>query len=86
MIFPCDRCGICCQHIDVIPELEAFDSGTGRCIHLLDNNLCGIYETRPDICNVEAMYKKVYSLKMSEDDYIRLNTEGCGELKRIYGT
>ena len=43
MIFPCDKCGICCNHINEIPELHSFDSGNGRCIHLLDNNLCAIY-------------------------------------------
>jgi Fe-S-cluster containining protein len=84
MIFPCDKCGICCNHINEIPELHSFDSGNGRCIHLLDNNLCEIYETRPDICNVKTMYEKIYCSEMSEDEYIKLNTEGCNELKRKY--
>ena len=56
-MFECDKCGICCKHIDSIPQLKDFDSGNGRCIHLLDNNLCEIYFERPDICNVERMYE-----------------------------
>lgn len=43
MMFACDRCGICCQHIDLIPQLKEFDSGNGRCVHLSENNLCEIY-------------------------------------------
>ena len=56
MTFECDRCGICCQHIDSIPQLKQFDSGNGRCVHLLENNLCEIYLDRPEICNVDKMY------------------------------
>lgn len=82
MIFPCERCGICCKHIDLILQLKQFDSGSGRCIHLMNNNLCAIYDNRPDICNIEKMYDLVYRNHMSEDDYLRLNIEGCKELKR----
>ena len=41
MIFPCDRCGLCCKHLELIPDLKYLDKGNGRCIHLLDNNLFG---------------------------------------------
>lgn len=82
MIFPCEKCGLCCKHIDLIPQLKDFDSGDGRCIHLMDNNLCEIYDKRPDICNVRKMYELSYSKQMSEDDYIRLNIAGCKSLKK----
>ncbi len=84
MIFPCDKCGICCKHISEIPELHLFDTGNGRCIHLLENNLCEIYDTRPDICCVETMYRKKYCSEMSEHEFVKLNIEGCNELKRKY--
>ena len=57
MIFPCNQCGLCCKHLECIPELKEFDSGNGKCVHLMDNNLCEIYDTRPDICNVSKMYQ-----------------------------
>lgn len=85
MTFECDRCGICCQHIDSIPQLKEFDSGDGRCIHLLENNLCEIYLDRPDICNVEKMYEKYFKDNISEDEYIRQNMMGCNELKNRHG-
>ncbi|MBR6664955.1 MAG: YkgJ family cysteine cluster protein [Lachnospiraceae bacterium] len=84
MIFPCERCGLCCKHIEKIPELKDLDSGDGRCIHLQDNNLCAIYESRPDICRVDRMYELVFVKQMSEDEYISINIEGCNALKRQY--
>lgn len=84
MIFPCEKCGLCCRHIDLIPQLKKLDSGNGRCINLTDNNLCLIYENRPDICNVRKMYELVYREQMSEDEYIKLNIAGCKEIKRKF--
>lgn len=85
MRFECDRCGICCKHIDSIPQLKEFDSGNGRCIHLLDNNLCSIYADRPDICNVEKMYEKHFKDSISKEEYICKNMAGCNELKSKFG-
>lgn len=82
MIFVCDQCGICCKHIDQIPQLKQFDSGNGQCIHLTDNNLCAIYSDRPDICNVDKMFELQFEGQISKEEYIKLNIEGCNELKK----
>ena len=84
MTFECDRCGICCQHIDSIPQLKGFDSGNGRCVHLLENNLCEIYLDRPEICNVDKMYELYFKDIISEEEYIRQNKMGCIELNKKY--
>jgi hypothetical protein len=43
----CSRCGACC----VAPDIAALDKPLGvRCPHLTADNLCGVYERRPDIC------------------------------------
>lgn len=84
MIFPCDQCGICCKHIDQIPQLKEFDSGNGQCIHLMGNNLCEIYSKRPDICNVNKMYESQFQDILSIEDFINLNVQGCKKLKRKY--
>lgn len=55
----CIRCGECCRHISGIPELEKYDSGNGVCCFLKDN-LCQIYENRPDVCNAELLWKKYF--------------------------
>lgn len=83
MIFPCEKCGLCCRHIDLIPQLKEYDQGNGRCIHLMDNNLCSIYDERPDICNVRKMYELAYCKQMSEEEYIKLNIVGCEAIKKL---
>lgn len=85
MIFPCDQCGICCKHIDQIPQLKQYDSGNGRCKYLLSNNLCAIYSERPNICNVNKMYELHYKGEMSYEEYMAINIKGCKELKKRYG-
>lgn len=84
MKFECDRCGLCCQHIDSVPQLKDFDSGNGRCVHLTNNNLCDIYLDRPVVCNVKKMYEIFFKSKLSEEEYLCLNTKGCKELKERY--
>lgn len=85
MIFPCRKCGLCCKHLELIPQLKHLDSGKGRCINLNDDNLCAIYENRPDICNVEEMYKLVFSEQMTEEEYIKVNVEGCKVVRNMFG-
>lgn len=43
----CTRCGACC----VAPDIAALDKPLGRpCIHLGADDLCTIYERRPQVC------------------------------------
>ena len=43
----CTRCGACC----VAPDIAALDKPLGmRCPHLTADNLCGVYERRPQVC------------------------------------
>ena len=43
----CTRCGACC----VAPDIAALGKPLGvRCPHLAEDNLCAIYQDRPDIC------------------------------------
>lgn len=63
---------------------EEKDTASTRCIHPMDTNLCATYDNRPDICNVDKMYGLVYSIQMSEDECLKLNIEGCKELKKKF--
>lgn len=81
--FFCDKCGECCRHVDRIPQLAAFDSGNGICQYLTDN-LCSIYETRPDICRVDTMYEKFFKRMYSREEYDQLNMAACCALKKKY--
>lgn len=82
-MFQCSKCGICCRNIDKIPELSDFHNGDGICIHLNRNNLCNIYENRPDVCNVEKMYQLKYKDVISRDEYEKMNMEGCRILQQL---
>ena len=43
----CTRCGACC----VAPDIATLGKALGaRCPHLGADNLCQVYESRPDIC------------------------------------
>lgn len=67
----------------MIEQLNDFHNGDGICKYLdSTTNLCLIYESRPDICNVEKSYK-AFSDIYSKDEYYRLNYEGCQMLWEI---
>ncbi len=45
--FECTKCGACC----VAPDISSLGKPVGqRCEHLTEDNLCGIYERRPEVC------------------------------------
>lgn len=79
-MFYCSRCGLCCKHIDKIPQLSEYHDGDGVCRYLVDNK-CSIYESRPDICNVDYVYKTFFSEIYSLQEFYELNYYVCNELK-----
>lgn len=79
-MFYCSRCGLCCKHIDKIPQLSEYHDGDGICRYLVDNK-CSIYESRPDICNVDYVYKTFFSEIYSLQEFYELNYYVCNELK-----
>jgi len=83
IMFLCDGCGLCCQHISEIEELKEFHNGDGICIHLnRENNQCNIYETRPNVCRVEKMYDLVYHKEFnSKQEFYNANMAICNVLK-----
>ncbi len=82
--FPCTKCGECCRHISLIPELSEFDDGTGACVHL-KNNLCEIYDARPDICRVDVMYEKLFKSSFTREEFYELNLQSCKILRENKG-
>lgn len=85
-MFSCDRCGICCQHINRIADLAEFDNGEGICIHLTVDKRCDIYKNRPLICNVDKYYSLVMSDKMTKQEWYAINTDSCLKLKALEHT
>ena len=81
-MFNCTKCGECCRHIDLIPELIEFDDGTGVCKYL-HGNLCSIYKNRPDICNVDVMYEKIFKTECTKEEFYELNHKVCNEIIKL---
>lgn len=75
--FEFSKCGLCCRNIKKQESILGFlDRGDGVCRYLKDN-LCSIYETRPDVCRVDKMYEKCFKDKMTKEEFYQLNYESC---------
>lgn len=79
--YPCERCGECCRHIDLLDEMKTFDRGDGVCKHLTAENLCEIYSERPPLCNGEFVYQKFFS-DLSVAQFHALTRELCDAVRR----
>ncbi len=81
--FVCKKCGCCCKNIGVYEPAEFLDRGDGVCKYFDEKtNLCTIYDFRPDFCRVDKMYKQ-YKDKMTWNQYVDANYEGCEELRKM---
>ena len=53
----------------------------GSCHFLTPDNLCGIYERRPLICNVARVYAEYFSDTMTEERFYEITEEACEKLR-----
>lgn len=62
-MFPCTGCGACCLRVDRVPEFVAtypeFIGPGGRCVNLLDDMRCAIYEDRPLLCRCDKLFESM---------------------------
>lgn len=84
-MFVCDKCGLCCSHIGGSELYKDLDRGDGVC-RFLQGTLCSIYEQRPLLCRVDESWQKLFSAKISLQDFYDLNYQGCKTLKDTYKT
>jgi Fe-S-cluster containining protein len=69
MPFPCEKCGACCRAV--------------KCLRLKDN-LCSIYETRPDICRVDKVYETFYKDKgITKEQFYQYDKMACRCLRKL---
>ncbi len=82
LIFDCERCGSCCRNLDGIEACANMDRGDGVCKYYNNETReCIIYDFRPDICNLSKHYLKKYKNKMTWEEYVEQNKEGCKTLQ-----
>lgn len=94
--FPCDACGACCKHIGITLRAQAKLEGSfakaiaefpyklvGDMCEKFDvaTNKCTVYETRPLLCNVNALRDAIVP-NMPVNLWHILNKNGCKTLKR----
>lgn len=82
-MFPCTKCGICCQNISFIDELKDYDMGNGVCKYF--NNItksCAVYESRPDICKIDKMYELKFHTLFTKNEFYKLNAYACNEMQK----
>ena len=85
-MFPCTQCGQCCRRVDASPLTSALDRGDGTCRHFVEaDNACGIYETRPLTCRVDAYYEAHLQAQLDRQAYYRLNAECCNAMQAEAG-
>lgn len=59
------------------------DRGDGVCKYFNEeNNLCNIYEKRPDKCNIDKTFELIFAKDISKEEYYKLNYEACQRLKK----
>lgn len=82
--FPCNQCGECCKHVDLIPETTSMDRGDGICMHFDEvHTNCKIYAERPDICRVDRQYEMTYKHVMSWAEFVDINMAGCQKIQAV---
>ena len=65
------NCGLCCKHVDEVPEISHLALPDGTCRHLTTDNQCGIYDDRPDICHTDWVRAHVFpDMPMAQFDEI----------------
>lgn len=83
--FPCSNCGACCKSIRLSSLTISLDRGDGICRHFDESgNLCSIYETRPQVCNVQSMYEKHYKNDYAWPVFVEINKQSCEVLAKQF--
>lgn len=77
---------MCCKNISHIEALKGFDLGNGVCRFLdIETNSCKIYESRPEICNIDSMYKRHFHALYTYKEFVNLNIEACNAMQEKFG-
>jgi Fe-S-cluster containining protein len=67
-------------YIKEVAEFPHKTTDNGNCEHLQDDHTCAIYDTRPDICNIEKVWEKHHKDNISIQDYFISSAMLCNSL------
>ncbi len=80
----CDQCGLCCRFCHTHPDLLELDRGDGVCTHLQYDNSCGIYHSRPDVCNTRVQYKTQYKGILTKKEFRKESEKACNIIREAF--
>ena len=70
----CDCCGLCCRHIDRVPQLKNLDSGDGVYKNFdREKNLCKFIVNSPTCAMLKSVTKKYFSEIYTWKEFLQLN-------------
>lgn len=97
--FPCSSCGQCCRVVGFMlslrehmkPEDECYEefisfpyeANEGICSQLQDDNTCGVFDNRPNLCKSEFMFEKYFSKRLTKNQYHFDLAANCNELIKM---
>lgn len=70
--FPCTKCGACCRAAGLSGLMPSREDGA--CLYLGEDNLCTIYDKRPEICRIGE----------DEDHWWQDNADACNRLQELF--
>lgn len=85
MEFKCSGCGACCRRLGLLKsKLKELNfpytvDEKGCCSMLDENNQCKVYNTRPEMCRIEPMFKHFANTDMTKNEYYMKTTQLCNK-------
>ena len=86
MSFTCTACGCCCKRVGQrLDQLQKLDfpyqaDEKGWCEKLVDN-LCTVYDNRPDVCNISKMAEQFEDQGL----FYQINAMACNQMQEMDG-
>lgn len=84
MPFQCVQCGCCCRAVTLHPDLAHLAKPDGSCVYLMADMRCGIYEVRPDACQIDKAFERTNGA-ISREQYDAVTALACLHLMKEYG-
>jgi len=82
MRYPCTSCGLCCQNVSDVSELQELSGEGGACIHLDERNECSIYDERPLLCRIDESYNAGLFPQFTLREFYEVNANACNKLQK----
>ena len=71
------------MNLDKSDLYSDLNRGDGICKYFDEQtHLCSIYDERPEKCNIDKAYERLFKGVVTKEEYYKQNSLACKELKR----